>query len=228
MSPPTTRSRPTSRSGGAPRQGSSRAPRRRDKSTAARRRRLGTIVLALAVVGVVGVVAVATGLGPLGDAVREVTLPLRHDDVIRQQAREKDLDPALIAAIIYEESRFRPQTSPAGAEGLMQITPETADFIAKNSGATTFVLDDLGDPQINISYGSFYLRYLIDRYDGDERLAIAAYNAGATNVDEWLVEAGSDELDLEDIPFTETREYVADVEERRREYEKNYAADLGL
>ena len=186
---------------------------------------MGAIVIAL-VVG--GVVAVAAGIGPLGDAVREVTLPLRHDDVIRQQAQEKDLDSALIAAIIYEESRFRPQTSPAGAEGLMQITPETAEFIAQNSGATTFVLDDLGNPQINISYGCFYLRYLIDRYDGDERLAIAAYNAGGTNVDSWLAEADSDELDLEDIPFTETREYVADVEERRKEYEKNYAADLGL
>ena len=225
MSPPTTRSRPTARSGGQPGRAPTRAPRRRPARTATRRRRLGAIVVAIVLgAGVAG----AIGLGPLGDAVREVTLPLRHDDVIRQQAREKDLDPALIAAIIYEESRFRPQTSPAGAEGLMQITPETAEFIARNSGATTFVLDDLGNPQINISYGSFYLRYLIDRYDGDERLAIAAYNAGATNVDEWLVEADSDELDLEDIPFTETREYVADVEERRKEYEKNYAADLGL
>jgi soluble lytic murein transglycosylase len=221
MSPPTTRSRPASRSGGSPRRAPTRAPRRRP----ARRRRLGAIVAALAVGGGV---AAATGLVPLGDAVREVTLPLRHDDIIRQQAEEKDLDPALVAAIIYEESRFQPRTSPAGAEGLMQITPETASFIAENSGATTFVLDDLGNPQINISYGSFYLRYLIDRYDGDERLAIAAYNAGGTNVDAWLAEAASDELDLEDIPFTETREYVADVEERRKEYEKNYAADLGL
>jgi len=221
MSPPTTRSRPASRSGGSPRPAPPRAPRRRP----ARRRRLGAIVAALAVGGGV---AAATGLVPLGDAVREVTLPLRHDDIIRQQAEEKDLDPALVAAIIYEESRFQPRTSPAGAEGLMQITPETASFIAENSGATTFVLDDLGNPQINISYGSFYLRYLIDRYDGDERLAIAAYNAGGTNVDAWLAEAASDELDLEDIPFTETREYVADVEERRKEYEKNYAADLGL
>ena len=225
MSPPTTRSRPTSPSGGAPRRAPTRRARRRPDRTIARRRRLGAIVVAIALGGGI---AAAIGLGPLGEAVREVTLPLRHDDVIRQQAREKDLDPALIAAIIYEESRFRPQTSPAGAEGLMQITPETAEFIANNSGATTFVLDDLGNPQINISYGSFYLRYLIDRYDGDERLAIAAYNAGATNVDEWLVEADSDELELEDIPFTETREYVADVEERRKEYEKNYAADLGL
>ena len=72
-----------------------------------------------------------TGAGPLGEAVREITLPLRHDDIIRQQARDKDLDAALIAAVIYEESRFRDQTSHAGARGLMQITPDTADFIAQ-------------------------------------------------------------------------------------------------
>lgn len=185
---------------------------------------LATVVL----VTLGGGLAVAFGLGPLGDAVREVTLPLRHDDIIRQQARDKDLDPALVAAVIYEETRFQPRTSPAGAEGLMQITPETAEFIAERSGATSFRLRDLGDPQINISYGSFYLRYLIDRYGGDERLGVAAYNAGATNVDRWLGEADSDELDAEDIPFPETRDYVEDVEERRREYEKNYAEELGL
>jgi soluble lytic murein transglycosylase len=183
-------------------------------------------------VGLVAVAGVAAavgfGIGPLGEAVREVTLPLRHDDIIRQQADDKELDASLIAAVIYEETRFQPRTSPAGAEGLMQITPETAAFVAERSGATSFRLDDLGDPQINIAYGSYYLRYLIDRYDGDERLGIAAYNAGATNVDNWLEEADDDELDLEDIPFVETREYVEDVEERRKEYEKNYAKELGL
>ena len=201
------------------------APRRPPPSPPVRWRR------PLAIAGLVvafGIVAVAFGLGPLGDAVREVTLPLRHDDIIRQQAEDKDLDAALIAAVIHEESRFRPRTSPAGAEGLMQITPETAEFIARNSGVTTFVLDDLADPQINISYGSFYLRYLLDRFGGDQRLAIAAYNAGPNNVDRWLAEAGDDELDLEDIPFPETREYVRDVEERRAEYEANYARELGL
>jgi len=70
--------------------------------------------------------------------VRELTLPLRHEDIIRQQAREKGLDPALIAGVIYEESRFRDQTSHAGARGLMQITPATARFIARDSGGTAF------------------------------------------------------------------------------------------
>jgi soluble lytic murein transglycosylase len=182
-------------------------------------------VVVLAIVGA----GVALIIEPLGEAVREVTLPLRHDDIIRQQAREKELDPALIAAVIHEESRFRPRTSPAGAEGLMQITPQTADFIAEHSGATQFELSDLDDPQINIAYGSFYLRHLIDRYGGDEELAIAAYNAGGTNVDRWIAEAGGvEEFDAaDDIPFPETREYVRQVQLRRDQYREFYAEDLG-
>jgi len=176
-----------------------------------------------------GLAAFAAGLGPLGEAVREITLPLRHDDVIRQQASDKRLDAALIAAVIYEESRFRDQTSHAGARGLMQITPATADFIARRSGGYRFRHSDLATPQINVAYGSYLLRYLLDHYDGHEAPAIAAYNAGMTNVDEWIARAGgADQLELDDIPFPETRAYVANVLERRGEYREHYAADLGL
>ena len=125
-----------------------------------------------------GVAAFVTGAGPLGEAVRELTLPLHHEDIIRQQAADKNVDAALIAAVIYEESRFRDQTSHAGARGLMQITPETADFIARRSGGVRFEQSDLATPQINIAYGAWYLRYLIDHYEGNETLAVAAYNAG--------------------------------------------------
>ena len=110
-----------------------RAPRR----SGARRRALIGAILAAAVLGA-AVASLLTGVGPLGDAVREITLPLRHEDIIRQQAADKDIDPALIAAVIYEESKFRDQTSRAGARGLMQITPATADFIARDSGGTAF------------------------------------------------------------------------------------------
>ena len=110
--------------------------------------------------------------------IQELTLPLRHEDIIRQQARDKDVDASLIAAVIYAESRFRDQTSSAGARGLMQITPETANEIERHSGGTTFKLNDLSDPEINIRYGTFYLRDLLDRYDGNEVAALAAYNAG--------------------------------------------------
>ncbi len=199
---------------------------RRPSRARIRRRRLAMV--AVAVVLGAACAAIVTGLMP--EAVKEITLPLRHDDIIRQQAADKDLDPALIAAVIYEESRFRDQTSHAGARGLMQITPDTADFIASHSGGYRFKQSDLSTPQINIAYGSYYLRYLIDHYGGSERLAVAAYNAGMGNVDDWVEKAGgASEFDsTENIPFPETRAYVDNVMERRGEYRDNYAGDLGL
>jgi soluble lytic murein transglycosylase len=205
------------------------APIARRPSRARVKRRRVAALLAATAVGA-GVAAELTAVGPLGDAVREITLPLRHDDIIRQQASDKDLDAALIAAVIYEESRFRDQTSHAGARGLMQITPETADFIASRSGGVRFKQEDLATPQINIAYGAWFLRYLIDHYEGNETLAIAAYNAGQTNVDGWVERAGGPESfdAARDVPFPETRAYVANVQERRGEYRDHYADDLGL
>ena len=109
--------------------------------------------------------------------------------MIRQQAHDKQLDPALIAAVIYAESKFVDSTSSAGALGLMQLLPSTAHFIAERSGGTAFTTEDLSTPEINIAYGSWYLRYLLDRYDGDEVLALAAYNGGMGNVDRWVADA---------------------------------------
>jgi soluble lytic murein transglycosylase len=201
---------------------------RRPSRAKVRRRRLIGLVVAAALALTVG--AVVAGVGPLGDVVREITLPLRHDDIIRQQARDKSLDAALIAAVIYEESRFRDQTSHAGARGLMQITPETADFIAKHSGGFRFEQSDLATPQINIAYGTYYLRYLIDHYDGNEAPAIAAYNAGVTNADRWVAKTGGPNAfdAADDIPFPETRAYVDNVLERRDQYREHYADELGL
>jgi soluble lytic murein transglycosylase len=201
--------------------------RTRGSRGAVRRRRLR--LLGLGGVLAVVVAAVVIVLGPLNEAVREITLPLRHEDIIRQQARQKHLDAALIAAVIYEESKFRDRTSHAGARGLMQITPDTARFIARRSGGIRFVQGDLGTPQINISYGVFYLRYLFDRYEGNRTLAVAAYNAGLTNVDRWVGRAGgSDHFDAtRDIPFPETRGYVRKVLERRTQYRRHYAHELG-
>ena len=204
-----------------PRQGRRRGAR-------GRRWRLAAVLLA-AVIGAGGAAAI-TGLGPLDDAVRTITLPLRHEDIIRQQASEKGIDPALIAAIIYEESKFTDQTSHAGARGLMQITPETARFIARDSGGTRFTEADLATPQVNISYGAYYLRYLLRRYDGNEMLAVTAYNAGETNVSRWVQRAGGHEgFDLaRDVPFPETRKYVRGVLEHRGEYREHYRDKFGL
>jgi soluble lytic murein transglycosylase len=194
---------------------------------ALRRRRLGFGV------GVALVVALGVVLAwPLfHHAVREISLPLRHEDIVRQQAAEKTLDPALLAAVIYAESRFRDgQTSPAGAEGLMQLTPDTARYIARRSGGTAFRVQDLGTPQVNISYGAWYLRFLLERYDGNRAFALAAYNAGLGNVDRWIDAARrrGEALTVDAIPFPETRAYVERVQRARGEYRDAYASELGL
>jgi soluble lytic murein transglycosylase len=176
---------------------------------AGHRRRKWLWIAGAALIG--AAVAIAVSRVDFDKALREITLPLRHDDVIRQQAADKNLDPALIAAVIYAESRFRDQESHAGARGLMQITPQTAEVIAHLSGGTEFVTGDLSDPEINIRYGSYYLRYLLDRYRGNEVAALAAYNAGTGNVDRW----GGAELGLEGIRFPETRAYVEQVLDKR-------------
>jgi len=180
----------------------------------------------LVIVGVLGgAVAVIVSQIDLGDALREVTLPLRHDDVIREQAAEKDLDPALIAAVIYAESRFAEgQQSQAGALGLMQVTPDTAKAIAEKSGGIAFEIADLGDAEINIRYGTYHLRDLLDQYGGNLIAALAAYNAGSGNVDHW----GGSALELDDIGFQETRAYVEQVLSKRDQYHDNYTDDLGL
>jgi len=169
------------------------------------------------------IVGILIASGTFDKAIKELTLPLRHEDIIRQQSREKGVDAALIAAVIYSESKFNDAESSAGARGLMQITPAAADTIERLSGATTFKLDDLSDPEINIRYGTFLLKELLERYDGDEAAALAAYNAGPGNADEW----GGSGLTVEEIPFPETRAYVEEVLEKQREYRKEYARELG-
>ena len=198
-------------------------------SRRARRQKRGSSRRVVVVAGAV-LVGVAAGLvianrDDLEETIREgFTLPLRHDDIIRQQADEKDVPPDLIAAVIYRESKFRDQTSHAGARGLMQITPSTAAEIEKLSGGQTFEPEDLSDPDVNISYGTFYLDHLLDRYDGNEVAALAAYNAGPSNAEAW----GGAALGVEDIQFSDTRDYVEDVLDKRSEYADHYADELGL
>jgi len=186
-----------------------------------RKRRRRLFVGAAALVAALAAFFVLRGV--VDKAIQELTLPLRHEDIIRQQAREKDVDAALIAAVIYSESKFNDSTSSAGARGLMQITPEAASDIERHSGGTSFELGDLSDPEINIRYGTFLLRELLDRYDGDVAAALAAYNAGPGNADRW----GGSELTVAEIPFPETRAYVEDVLDKQRAYREKYGRELG-
>jgi soluble lytic murein transglycosylase len=183
------------------------------------------ILLVLVLCGVVAYL-----ITPLVEkAIQELTLPLEYQGIIKQQAAAKGLDPALIAAVIYAETRFDARTSPTGAEGLMQIEPATAEFLAHRSGGTDFTVADLGTPEVNIAYGSYYLRYLLDEFGGSEVLALAAYNGGETNVQHWLANAQAQgrTFTVSDIPFPETRAYVEKVMQVQQQYRQKYARQLG-
>ena len=205
------------------------APRRRAgvraRRRAAKRRRVLLVVAAVAVVAV----AVVMTLPLAQRAIHDLGLPLTNASIIRQQAAQKHLDPALIAAVIYAETKFDPRPSSAGAEGLMQLMPQTAEFLARRSGGVTFHVADLGTPQVNIAYGSYYLRYLINHYGGTKMLAVAASNAGLANVDRWVAAAHAHghALAIGDIPFSETRLYVERVLAVQKEYRQTYAQQLG-
>jgi soluble lytic murein transglycosylase len=144
-----------------------------------------------------------------------IRYPLHYEQIVRGHARNYDLDPALLAAVIYQESKFRADAkSSSGAIGLMQLRPQTAEGIAIRTGGTRFQVSDLYNPEINVRYGSWYLRHLLDKY-GDEKDALAAYNAGQRNVDEWRSEGKG-------IQFPETRAYVDRVEHLKGVYARAY------
>jgi soluble lytic murein transglycosylase len=154
------------------------------------------------------------------DFVQRERYPLRYQAIVTGHARNYRLDPALLAAVIYTESKFQADAkSTSGAIGLMQLLPSTADGIALHTGGTNFRRSDLYDPEINVRYGAWYLRHLLDKYD-DERDALAAYNAGQDNVDRWLA-------DGEGIRFSETRAYVARVEDLKGIYRDIWGSELG-
>jgi soluble lytic murein transglycosylase len=139
---------------------------------------------------------------------------------VRVHAREHGLDPALLAAVIYQESKFNPDAqSSSGAIGLMQLTPSTAHGIAIRTGGNAFRTSDLYDPEINIRYGAWYLHDLFAKYHS-ERLVLAAYNAGQGNVDRWRAKG-------EPIQFSETRAYVSRVEKLRKIYRRAWGKELG-
>jgi soluble lytic murein transglycosylase len=200
--------------------------RARGRAAGRRRRAMAGTIAAIGIL----VVAIVLAMPLFRKAVNDIDgLPLSYSDVIRQQAGDKHLDPALVAAVIYAETKFDPRPSSAGAEGLMQILPQTAVFLARRSGATTFHVTDLATPEVNIAYGSYYIRYLLDEYHGSTMLALAAYNGGETNVDRWLATARDQgrTLRVQDIPFPQTRAYVEKVLNAQRNYRRTYASQLG-
>ena len=175
------------------------------------------LLIAVAALAAVGAAAYVLGTSP--PWFERLRYPLHYASIVRERARAEKIDPALLAAVIYQESKFRPAArSKSGAIGLMQITPETAQGIAVRTGGTAFHVSDLTDPAINIRYGTWYLRDLVSKY-GSLRLALAAYNAGQGNVDRWRASG-------QDIQFAETRAYVDRVEHLRGVYEEAWHGQL--
>ncbi len=155
------------------------------------------------------------------DAVRQAVYPLEYEQTIREASRQNGLEPAFVAGVIYTESRFRPEArSPQRAYGLMQMLPETARFVRQRSG----IEGNFRDPETNIRLGTWYLAYLGERYRGNERLMLAAYNSGEGRVDAWISDRGFDIA--EDIPFKETRDYVENSLAARQTYGDLYGVDL--
>jgi len=175
-----------------------------------------------------GVTAVVALLGGVFLVVNETAppwyerlrYPLHYQAIVRAHSRNYDIEPALLAAVIYQESKFRPDArSGSGAVGLMQLTPDTARGIAIRTGGRAFRTSDLTNPEINVRYGCWYLRNLFRKY-GDEKLVLAAYNAGQGNVDRWR-------RDGVGIQFAETRAYVERVESLKQTYRDAWRSELG-
>ncbi|HEY3185459.1 MAG TPA: lytic transglycosylase domain-containing protein [Gaiellaceae bacterium] len=174
---------------------------------------------------VLGIVVVAAGAFLVVDETsppwyERIRYPLRYEQIVRGHAQNYGVDPALLAAVIYQESKFDAEAkSSSGAVGLMQLTPGTAKGIAIRTGGSAFRVSDLRNPEINVRYGCWYLRHLYRKY-GEWRLVLAAYNAGQGNVDRWLHEERGQ------IPFAETRAYVDRVEELRAIYRDAWRSEL--
>ena len=159
------------------------------------------------------------------DVLRKFVYPLQYDYMVRQYSYEDGVSPALVAAVILVESKFNEDAfSHRGASGLMQIMPETGEWIAGEMGIENFTPDQLTNVQTNIKMGTWYLAYLLHEFGGNKVLALAAYNAGRGHVDSWMEEYGwgKNFSEIEKIPFTETREYVKIVLLNEQQYTHLY------
>jgi soluble lytic murein transglycosylase len=167
--------------------------------------------------------AAATG-DLLPKEIWEVLYPLKYWDSIEKYSADHDVDPYVVAALIRQESTFNPKVrSPAGARGLMQIMPYTGRILARQH-SRRYRTQDLYNPEINIRYGTHYLKEVLDRFDGRLDYALASYNAGPHRVRAWTgmnLTLDSEEF-IEEIPFTETRNYVKLVLRNEMLYRRLY------
>ena len=172
------------------------------------------------------VLAIAVSFGIFLVAQR-VSYPLKYQDQIEQMARKYDLVPSLIFGVIHTESRMNPQAvSPVGAVGLMQIMPDTGQWIAQKLNWEDFEEEQLKMPEKNLELGCWYLRYLLDRFDADINAVLAGYNAGPNRVAQWLQnEAYTTNGKLTTIPNKDAEQYVERVLHAKEKYQSLYKVD---
>ena len=147
--------------------------------------------------------------------------PFPYRQIISSEARLNGLDPLLVVAVAYVESSFAEKAlSTKGARGLMQIMPETGSWAAEQLGLEGFTVGHLFEPRVNIVIGAWYLHNLLEQYNGNVHLALAAYNSGPNHVNLWLQKGIWDgRLEtLQSIPFPETRNFVLKVERVYQRY----------
>lgn len=165
-------------------------------------------------------------LGGVKSKVMKHFYPQDYSQYVTMYAQKYDVDEALVYSVIRTESGFRSEVeSSAGAIGLMQIMPDTFEWLQTLlEGEVIYDDSALVDPQINIEYGTYFLSFLLDHYDDKELLAVAAYNGGVANVDSWLSDEqySSDGITLDDIPYNETAQYVKRVQNTKAVYETLY------
>ena len=149
---------------------------------------------------------------------------LEYREMITEYSVEYALDPYLVAAVIHCESSGRADAvSKSGAIGLMQIMPETGDWIADKLEIKDFEAEKLNEPEINVRMGCWYLNFLMGRFSSNIVNVLAAYNAGHGNVDKWLEDGGlSEDGQLKNIPFEETDAYVEKVLYAYEKYQTLY------
>lgn len=176
------------------------------------RRRVGCAFLAA--VAALGLLIAVWCLLQFAPVQRRYIYPFPYRATVEQYAQTYQVDVHLAAAVIKVESKFQNDVhSHRGAVGLMQLMPETADWIAGQIDDKGYSWEALHEPQRNIRYGLWYLASLEEEFHGNDILALAAYNAGRGNVQEWIRTYGwgEDFHDVDAIPYAETREYVRQV-----------------
>jgi soluble lytic murein transglycosylase len=187
-----------------------------------------TVLIVLAMIAACLIITSVTVFWILPNVLKS-RFKLEHVDLIKQYSEEYCLDPALVCGVIYTESGFKEDaTSRVGAKGLMQIMPQTGQEIADALGEP-FSEQNLYLADVSIRYGCYYLRQQLDRFDQNEAIALAAYNAGPHRAELWLSEYGLDSKGhIRYIPFGETDRYVDKVLQAKENYANLYAKELAI